>query len=63
MLLQAKLLLARYSEDSAAVDSTRLAMLYKGAAQACSSWEDSLFHLAKYCDTVLNLHDKPEKKA
>lgn len=60
---QAKLLLARYSEESAAVESTKLAILYKSAAQTCSSWEDGLFHLAKYCDTVLNLHEKQEKRA
>ncbi|CAN7938873.1 unnamed protein product, partial [Ixodes hexagonus] len=59
----AKLLLARYSEESAAVESTKLALLYKSAAQACSSWEDGLFHLAKYCDTVLNLHEKQDKRA
>uniref|UniRef100_A0A4D5RS55 Serine/threonine-protein kinase ATR n=1 Tax=Ixodes scapularis TaxID=6945 RepID=A0A4D5RS55_IXOSC len=60
---KAKLLLARYSEESAAVESTKLAILYKSAAQTCSAWEDGLFHLAKYCDTVLNLHEKQEKRA
>nr|XP_037273743.1 serine/threonine-protein kinase ATR-like [Rhipicephalus microplus] len=60
---KARLLLARYSEESAAVESTRLAFLYKSAARACSTWEDGLFHFAKYCDTMLPLNEKPEKKA
>lgn len=60
---KARLLLARYSEESAAVESTRLALLYKSAARACSTWEDGLFHFAKYCDTMLPLNEKPEKKA
>ncbi|XP_077556323.1 ATR serine/threonine kinase meiotic 41 [Haemaphysalis longicornis] len=60
---KARLLVARYSEESASVESTRLALLYKSAARACSSWEDGLFFFAKYCDNMLNLNDKPEKKA
>ncbi|XP_075536838.1 ATR serine/threonine kinase meiotic 41 [Dermacentor variabilis] len=60
---KARLLLARYSEESAAVESTRLAFLYKSAARACATWEDGLFHFAKYCDTMLPLNEKPEKKA
>ncbi|KAL3226410.1 hypothetical protein MRX96_004499 [Rhipicephalus microplus] len=34
-----------------------------GSTRACSTWEDGLFHFAKYCDTMLPLNEKPEKKA
>lgn len=60
---KAKLLLARYSEEASSAESAQLALLYKSAAQACPSWEDGFFQLAKYCDSVLALHEKVDKRA
>ncbi|XP_064474884.1 serine/threonine-protein kinase atr-like [Ornithodoros turicata] len=60
---KARLLLARYSEEASSAESAQLAQLYKAASQACPSWEDGFFQLAKYCDSVLTLHEKAEKKA
>ncbi|XP_076061506.1 serine/threonine-protein kinase atr-like isoform X2 [Oratosquilla oratoria] len=58
---KAKLLLARYSEDSATLDTSTITQYYRDACEINRQWEDGHFHLAKYYDRILNTLDVKEK--
>ncbi|XP_023240203.1 serine/threonine-protein kinase ATR-like [Centruroides sculpturatus] len=59
---KAKLMLARYSEESALVESNSLLQMYQEIVNINPNWEDSYFYLAKYFDRVLNSIEKLDRK-
>ncbi|KAK7086761.1 hypothetical protein SK128_001247 [Halocaridina rubra] len=58
---KAKLLLARYSEDSAISEANVIKQFYRDACEMYKQWEDGHFHLAMYYDRLLSSMEKKEK--
>nr|XP_045585132.1 serine/threonine-protein kinase atr-like isoform X1 [Procambarus clarkii] len=57
----AKLLLARYSEESATLEVNTVKQYYRDACEINKSWEDGHFHLAMYYDRILSSLEMKEK--
>ncbi|XP_047501891.1 serine/threonine-protein kinase ATR-like [Penaeus chinensis] len=58
---RAKLLLARYSEESATQEVNTIKQYYRDACEMNKQWEDGHFHLAMYYDRILSSLDVKEK--
>lgn len=58
---RAKLLLARYSEESATQEVNTIKQYYREACEMNKQWEDGHFHLAMYYDRILSSLDVKEK--
>ncbi|KAK3852062.1 hypothetical protein Pcinc_041331, partial [Petrolisthes cinctipes] len=58
---RAKLLLARYSEESATQEVGTIKQYYRDACEMNRQWEDGHFHLAMYYDRILTSLDVKEK--
>ncbi|KAK8731546.1 hypothetical protein OTU49_007362 [Cherax quadricarinatus] len=58
---RAKLLLARYSEESATLEVNTVKQYYRDACEINKQWEDGHFHLAMYYDRILSSLEMKEK--
>ncbi|XP_066955721.1 serine/threonine-protein kinase ATR [Macrobrachium rosenbergii] len=58
---KAKLLLARYSEESATLEVNVIKQYYRDACEIFRQWEDGHFHLGMYYDRILSSLDVKEK--
>ncbi|KAG7176083.1 serine/threonine-protein kinase atr-like [Homarus americanus] len=58
---RAKLLLARYSEESATLEVNAVKQYYRDACEMNKQWEDGHFYLAMYYDRILASLDMKEK--
>ncbi|XP_013417435.1 serine/threonine-protein kinase ATR-like isoform X2 [Lingula anatina] len=61
---KALLLYARYSEETASMETNAIFKLYKEVTDVYNDWEDGHFYLARYYDKVMTTladPDKPEK--
>lgn len=59
---KAKLLLTKYSEEAAVLESTALIKMYLDVAQITPDWEEGYFHYAKYLDRYLQTIDRPSPR-
>ncbi|XP_076341566.1 zinc finger CCCH domain-containing protein 15-like isoform X3 [Tachypleus tridentatus] len=59
---KATLMLAKYSEESAVLESNALILMYRDVVAIQPEWEEGHFHLAKYYDRVMTTLEKSEKK-
>ncbi|XP_076342151.1 uncharacterized protein LOC143242566 isoform X2 [Tachypleus tridentatus] len=60
---KATLMLAKYSEESAVLESNALILMYRDVVAIQPEWEEGHFHLAKYYDRVMTTLEKSEKKS
>ncbi|XP_076342379.1 serine/threonine-protein kinase atr-like [Tachypleus tridentatus] len=56
-------MLAKYSEESAVLESNALILMYRDVVAIQPEWEEGHFHLAKYYDRVMTTLEKSEKKS
>ena len=60
---KARLLLARYSEESAILEVNSIKQYYRDVCEIFRQSEDGHFHLAMYYDRILGTLDVKEKPA